>query len=373
MSISKILPVSLTGDRPTGQLHLGHYVGSLKTRLDLQTSHQQFILIADNQALTDNSKDPDKIKRNVIEVMADYLAVGLTPDLNNFCLQSALPALSDLTMFYLNFVTVSRLERNPTIRDEINSRGFERDIPAGFLCYPVSQAADITGFRANIVPVGEDQAPIIEQTNEIISKINRQIGTEFFTNIQSRIPQFGRLPGIDGKGKMSKSNGNSITLSATEKEISIAVAQMYTDPNHLKISDPGKTEGNIVFSYLDAFDDDKEEVEALKVHYRKGGLGDSTVKRRLIDVLNNVIGPIRERRLEVMKDKGMMLDILKDGTQKSQIVTTETYNLVRYGVVCLILRILRHPRTIAKINTYGVFRLEFRSPHVHDRIVPADF
>ena len=275
----------LTGDRTTGPLHLGHYVGSLRNRVALQHENTQYLLLADTQALTDNAHDPDKVRRNVMEVTLDYLAVGIDPTISTICLQSALPALAELTLLYLNFVTVARLERNPTIKEEIQARGFGRDIPAGFLCYPVAQAADITGFKATLVPVGEDQAPLIEQTNEIVRRLNRQANNGVLPEARALIPTIGRLPGVDGKAKMSKSQGNAITLSATDKEIEDAVNQMYTDPDHLRVSDPGRIEGNVVFTYLDAFDPDREAVADLKEHYRRGGLGDMTLKRRLTSIL----------------------------------------------------------------------------------------
>ncbi|WP_439098819.1 tryptophan--tRNA ligase [Bradyrhizobium yuanmingense] len=236
---SATLPVILTGDRTTGPLHLGHYVGSLKNRVALQTTHRQYLLLADTQALTDNARNPSRVRDNVLEIATDYLAVGIDPDQSTICLQSHLPALADLTLLYMNFVTVARLERNPTIKDEIQARGFGRDIPAGFLCYPVAQAADITGFKATIVPVGQDQAPLVELTNEVVRRINRQAGVDVLPEAHALIPRVARLPGIDGKAKMSKSQGNTVQLSATADEIREAVRRMFTDPNHLKASDPG--------------------------------------------------------------------------------------------------------------------------------------
>src|SRR4030088_2155909 len=285
MFVETARPIILTGDRTTGPLHLGHYAGSLRNRVTLQHTHQQFVLLADAQALTDNIDNPEKVRRNVMEVALDYLAVGIDPRETTICVQSALPALAELTQLYLNFVSVSRLERNPTIKDEIQMRGFERDIPAGFLCYPVAQAADITAFKATIVPVGEDQAPLIEQTNEVVRRINRQAGVDVLPEARALIPRVGRLPGIDGKAKMSKSQGNAIPLSATADEIREAVRRMFTDPNHLEVSDPGRVEGNVVFTYLDAFDEDRIAVDDLKARYIRGGLGDSIVKKRLDDVL----------------------------------------------------------------------------------------
>ncbi|WP_064195503.1 tryptophan--tRNA ligase, partial [Acinetobacter baumannii] len=307
-------PIILTGDRPTGQLHLGHFVGSLRSRVGLQDSHHQHLLLADAQALTDNADNPDKVRRNILEVALDYLAVGIDPTKTTICVQSCLPALNELTMLYLNFVTVARLERNPTIKSEIQMRGFERDIPAGFLCYPVAQAADITAFKATVVPVGEDQIPMIEQTNEIVRRVNRQIGQDLLPECKALLSNMARLPGFDGKAKMSKSLGNTIVLNASDKDIKKAVNAMYTDPNHLRIEDPGQVEGNIVFTYLDAFDPNKEEVEELKEHYRRGGLGDGTVKKRLEGVLKELITPIRERREELAKDPDYIMDVLRQGT-----------------------------------------------------------
>ncbi len=322
-------PVILTGDRPTGPLHLGHYVGSLKSRVALQETHKQYVLLADTQAMTDNADDPDKVRRNVLEVALDYLAVGIDPAKTTITVQSHLPALAELTLMYLNFVTVSRLERNPTIKDEIQARGFGRDIPAGFLCYPVSQAADITGFKAVLVPVGEDQAPLIEQTNEIVRRVNRQVGRDVLPEAAALIPKYGRLPGVDGKAKMSKSLGNAISLGASPDQIREAVHRMYTDANHLKVSDPGQVEGNVVFTYLDAFDPNAAEVEALKEHYRRGGLGDMVLKRRVEGILQEMLRPIRERREELAKNPDYVFDILKRGTEASREVTQRTLDEVR--------------------------------------------
>lgn len=325
-------PIILTGDRPTGQLHLGHFVGSLRTRVSLQDSHNQHILLADTQALTDNADNPDKVRNNILNVALDYLAVGIDPTKTTICIQSCLPALNELSMIYLNFVTLARLERNPTIKSEIQMRGFERDIPAGFLCYPVSQAADITAFKATVVPVGDDQIPMIEQTNEIVRRINRQAGRDILPECQALLSNTGRLPGFDGKAKMSKSLGNTIVLDASDADIKKAVNAMYTDPNHLRVEDPGQVEGNVVFTYLDAFDPNKEELEELKAHYRRGGLGDGTVKKRLTGILQELIAPIRERRAELAKDPDYILDILKQGTEKSQIITQATLDEVKEGL-----------------------------------------
>lgn len=325
-------PIILTGDRPTGQLHLGHFVGSLRTRVSLQDSHNQHILLADTQALTDNADNPDKVRNNILNVALDYLAVGIDPTKTTICIQSCLPALNELSMIYLNFVTLARLERNPTIKSEIQMRGFERDIPAGFLCYPVSQAADITAFKATVVPVGDDQIPMIEQTNEIVRRINRQAGRDILPECQALLSNTGRLPGFDGKAKMSKSLGNTIVLDASDADIKKAVNAMYTDPNHLRVEDPGQVEGNVVFTYLDAFDPNKEELEELKAHYRRGGLGDGTVKKRLTGILQELIAPIRERRAELAKDPDYIMDILKQGTEKCQIITQATLDEVKEGL-----------------------------------------
>jgi tryptophanyl-tRNA synthetase len=322
-------PVILTGDRTTGPLHLGHYVGSLKTRVALQSTHRQFLLLADAQALTDNAQDPARVRRNVLEVAIDYLAVGIDPALTTICVQSHLPALAELTVLYLNFVSVARLERNPTIKDEIQARGFGRDIPAGFLCYPVAQAADITAFKATVVPVGEDQAPLIEQTNEIVRRVNRQAGKDVLPQARALIPRIGRLPGADGKSKMSKSQGNAIPLSATPDQISEAVRSMFTDPNHLRATDPGRVDGNAVFTYLDAFDDDQATVDALKEHYTRGGLGDVVVKRRLNDVLQALLAPIRARREALARDPGYVLSVLQKGTASAQHETRATLDEIR--------------------------------------------
>ena len=295
-------PVILTGDRPTGKLHIGHHVGSLRQRVEAQHHYRQFVMIADLQALTDNGHNPAKVTDNVLEVMADYLAVGLDPAKTTFCLQSALPALSELTCYYLNLVSVARLERNPTVKAEIQQKGFERTLPAGFLVYPVSQAADITAFRASHVPVGEDQLPMLEQTNEIVRRFNSLVGKEVLTECQPILSDTGRLPGIDGKAKMSKSLGNTIELGMSAEEVKQAVFAMYTDPNHLKVSDPGQVEGNTVFAYLDAFHPDKALVAEMKAHYQRGGLGDMRCKQVLNDCLQTLLGanagasPGRHRR-----------------------------------------------------------------------------
>ena len=325
-------PVILTGDRTTGPLHLGHYIGSLKSRVELQHTHKQYVLLADTQALTDNADHPDKVRRNVLEVALDYLAVGIDPALSTICLQSALPALAELTMLYLNFVTVARLERNPTIKEEIKARGFGRDIPAGFLCYPAAQAADITAFRATVVPVGEDQTPLIEQTNELVRRLNRQIGRSVLPEARAITPLIGRLPGVDGRAKMSKSQGNALPLSASDDEIAAAVQRMYTDPDHLRASDPGRVEGNVVFTYLDAFDPDREAVAELKAHYQKGGLGDMVLKQRLTIILQATVAPIRERRAALSRDVDTIMDILRTGVQRGREITEQTKDEIVAGL-----------------------------------------
>lgn len=316
--------IILTGDRPTGPLHLGHFVGSLRNRVQFQHQYQQFIMLADSQALTDNMEDPGKVHRNVLEVALDYLAVGIDPTLSTIFIQSQIPELTELTFYYLNLVTVARLERNPTIKDEIRLRNFERDIPAGFLTYPVSQAADISAFKATLVPVGEDQIPMIEQTNEIVRRFNRLANQEVLVECQALVPEIGRLPGIDGKSKMSKSLGNVINLGASEVEIRAAVKKIYTDPLHLRIEDPGHLEGNVAFIYLDAFDQNKTALAEMKAHYVRGGLGDGVVKKRLEECLQELIKPIRERRLALAEDRGYVLQMLKEGTEKAREVAAKT-------------------------------------------------
>ncbi|MFV0507787.1 tryptophan--tRNA ligase [Shewanella algae] len=313
--------IILTGDRPTGKLHIGHYVGSLRQRVQVQDEFDQNVMIADYQALTDNGHNPAKVTDNILEVMADYLAAGLDPAKTRFCLQSALPALSELTCIYLNLVTVARLERNPTVKAEIQQKGFERTLPAGFLVYPVSQTADITAFRATHVPVGEDQLPMLEQSNEIVRRFNNLVGAEVLKECQAILSDTGRLPGLDGKAKMSKSLGNTIELGMSSDELKQAVFSMYTDPNHLRVEDPGRVEGNTVFSYLDAFHPDKALVAELKAHYRRGGLGDMKCKRILNDCLQELLAPMRERRSQAMADKGQLLAILQRGTEEARAIS----------------------------------------------------
>ncbi len=281
--------IILTGDRPTGKLHIGHYIGSLKNRVEMQNTgkYDTFIMIADQQALTDNARDPEKIKNSLIEVALDYLAVGIDPTKSTIFVQSQIPALAELNLYYLNLVTVSRLERNPTVKTEIAQKNFERSIPAGFFTYPVSQAADITAFKANLVPVGDDQEPMLEQTREIVRSFNSIYGKEVLVEPQGVFPPkgSGRLPGLDGNAKMSKSLGNAIYLADDADTLRKKVMSMYTDPNHIHIEDPGQIEGNMVFTYLDIFDSDKQKVAELKEHYQAGGLGDVKIKRYLNEVL----------------------------------------------------------------------------------------
>lgn len=317
----------LTGDRPTGPLHLGHYVGSLRNRVRLQSQHRQFVMIADLQALTDT--EPAKVRGNLLEVAFDYLAVGLDPAQSTIFVQSQVPQLAELTVHYLNLVTLARLERNPTVKEEIRQRGFERDVPAGFLTYPVSQAADITAFKATLVPVGADQQPMIEQTNEIVRRFNALTGTTVLVECAALIPEQGRLPGLDGGAKMGKSLGNALALSASPDEIRAAVKRMYTDRDHLRIEDPGQVEGNVVFAYLDAFDPDTTAVAELKAHYRRGGLADTAVKRRLEDLLQAQLAPIRARREMFARDPAAVRKILEEGCARARAVAGQTLHEVR--------------------------------------------
>ncbi|MGF1758565.1 tryptophan--tRNA ligase [Photobacterium sagamiensis] len=311
----------LTGDRATGPLHLGHLVGSLQQRVQLQDQYDQTVLVADLQGLTDNGHNPKKVSSNILNVVADYLAVGIDPAKTTICLQSAIPALSELTMYYSNLVSIARLERNPTVKNEIQSKAFGRSIPAGFLTYPVSQAADITAFRATLIPVGEDQLPMLEQTNEIVRKLNSIAQKDVLVECKALLSKVTRLPSTDGKSKMSKSMGNTIMLGSDERDISRAVKSMYTDPNHLRIDDPGKVEGNVVFTYLEAFHDDSDYVQSLKEHYQRGGLGDGTTKKILEECLQETLRPMRERRQYFLSDKAELIAILKQGTARAKCET----------------------------------------------------
>ncbi len=330
--------IILTGDRPTGRLHVGHYVGSLKRRVELQNSGEYdeiFIMIADAQALTDNADNPEKVRQNIIEVALDYLSCGLDPEKSTLLIQSQIPELTELTFYYMNLVTVSRLQRNPTVKNEIKMRNFETSIPVGFFAYPISQASDITAFKATTVPVGEDQLPMIEQTREIVRSFNHIYG-EVLTEPDALIPDNKaclRLPGIDGKAKMSKSLNNCIYLSDTEEEEKKKVMSMFTDPNHLRVQDPGQVEGNPVFIYLEAFCKDEhfarfwpeyQNLDELKAHYTRGGLGDVKVKRFLNSVLQDELAPIRGRRKEYEKNIPEVYRILKEGSMKAQKVAART-------------------------------------------------
>ena len=335
--------IILTGDRPTGRLHIGHYVGSLRRRVELQNSgefEKIFIMIADAQALTDNADNPEKVRQNIIEVALDYLSAGLDPAKSTILIQSQIPELTELTFYYMNLVTVSRLQRNPTVKAEIQMRNFETSIPVGFFCYPISQAADITAFKATTVPVGEDQLPMLEQTREIVRKFNDVYG-ETLVEPDALLPTEAaarRLPGTDGGAKMSKSLGNCIYISDNSAEVKTKVMSMFTDPDHIKVSDPGKIEGNTVFTYLDAFSKpehfaeylpDYANLDELKDHYRRGGLGDVKVKKFLLNVLEETLTPIRARRAEYQKDIAGVYDILKKGSEAAREVAAKTLSDVK--------------------------------------------
>lgn len=335
--------VILTGDRPTGKLHLGHYVGSLRRRVELQNSGEYdkiFIMIADTQALTDNADNPEKIRQNILEVALDYLSCGLDPAKSTLFIQSQVPELTELTMYYMNLVTVSRLQRNPTVKSEIQMRNFETSIPVGFFTYPISQASDITAFRATTVPAGEDQMPMVEQTREIVHKFNSVYGETLVTP-QILLPENQaclRLPGTDGKAKMSKSLGNCIYLSDSAEDVRKKVMSMYTDPEHIRVQDPGKIEGNTVFTYLDAFCrpeyfaefwPDYANLDEVKEHYQRGGLGDVKVKKFLNNVLQAELEPIRARRKEYEKDIPAVYEILKNGSAAAQAEAAQTLHDVR--------------------------------------------
>lgn len=332
--------IILTGDRPTGPLHLGHYLGSLRNRVELQNQQQNnqhlyssYILIADMQALTDNAGNPEVVANNILEVALDYLAVGINPSLSNIFIQSQIPEFSELTMYFLNLLTLNQIERNPTVKEEIKQKDFGNKIPVGFLVYPVSQAADILAFNADIVPVGADQIPMIEDTNMLARKFNQTYQVEVFKECHALVPEnFSRLVGIDGKAKMSKSLGNAIYLKDSSDELWQKVRQMYTDPNHIKVEDPGQIEGNVCFTYLDAFDNNKAEVEALKEHYARGGLGDMKIKKYLMEVLDAKLQPIRERREELAQDPQQVYEILATGTQKARAKVLETMLKVKQAM-----------------------------------------
>ncbi|MGE0198823.1 MAG: tryptophan--tRNA ligase [Simkaniaceae bacterium] len=321
--------IILTGDRPTGPLHLGHYVGSLRSRVELQTRCDQYVMIADLQALTDHAKESKLVRDSVLQVALDYLAVGIDPAKTVIFIQSLVPALPELTMYYLNLVTWNRLKHNPTVKQEILQKGFGESVPAGFMTYPISQAADITAFKATLVPVGEDQRPMIEQTNEVVRAFNRTYNTDVLVEAQALIPKIARLPGIDGQAKMSKSLGNAIYLSDPPDQVSKKVKKMYTDPNHLRVEDPGKVEGNPVFSYLDAFGTDLDKIQELKAHYERGGLGDSVVKKYLLEVLLEFLEPIQKRRAAYETQLEGIMDILRKGTEKANETASKTLSAVR--------------------------------------------
>ncbi|WP_191451091.1 tryptophan--tRNA ligase [Lactobacillus gallinarum] len=328
--------ILLTGDRPTGKLHIGHYIGSLKNRVKLQNSgkYDPYIMIADTQALTDNARNPEKIRNSLIQVALDYLAVGIDPSKSTIYVQSQIPALFELTSYYMDLVTVARLERNPTVKTEIKQKDFKDSIPVGFLNYPVSQAADITAFKATIVPVGDDQEPMLEQTREIVRTFNRVYNTDILVEPKGYFPPkgSGRLPGLDGNAKMSKSLGNCIYLSDDTKTVQKKVMSMYTDPNHIHVEDPGKVEGNTVFTYLDVFDPDKDKVAELKAEYQKGGLGDVKIKRYLNKVLEAELAPIRERREKYAQDEDAIYEMLLEGSKKANTVANETLEQVRDAI-----------------------------------------
>lgn len=326
--------ILLTGDRPTGKLHIGHYIGSLKNRVDLQDQYNSFIMIADQQALTDNARNPEKIRQSLTEVVLDYLAVGLNPEKVTVFIQSQIPELNELTMHYLNIVTIARLKRNPTVKSEIKEKNYSESLPAGFLIYPVSQAADITAFKATVVPVGDDQLPMIEQTNEIVRSFNKIYHQEVLVETKALLPAkgLGRLPGIDGKAKMSKSLNNAIYLSDTPDEIQRKVMSMYTDPNHIRVEDPGRIENNTVFTYLDAFCTEKHELQEMKDHYQRGGLGDVTVKRYLNEILQAELEPIRTRRQSYEGNLDYVYDIMQKGSLIARSVAATTLQEVRDAI-----------------------------------------
>jgi len=326
--------VVLTGDRPTGPLHLGHFVGSLQNRVELQEKCDQFVMVADLQALTDNVDNPQKVRDNVFQVLLDYLSVGIDPQKTTIFIQSLIPQIAELYVIYMNLVTVNRLKRNPTVKAEIQQKGFGENLTAGFLTYPVHQVADITVVKGNVVPVGGDQLPMIEQTNEICRRFNHIYNVDIFPEVTALISKVSRLTGTDGKAKMSKSLGNAIFLSDSADAVAKKVMTMYTDPDHIRVEDPGKIEGNVVFTYLDTFDSNKEKVQELKEHYQRGGLGDVKVKKYLIDVLNNMLDPIRNRRKELEKDKKAVIDIALQGSVKVKEIAAQTMKEVKTAI-CL--------------------------------------
>ncbi|MCF7806856.1 MAG: tryptophan--tRNA ligase [Simkaniaceae bacterium] len=326
MSRKKII---LTGDRPTGKLHLGHYVGSLKARVDLQSNYEQYVMIADAQALTDHYSEPEKVREHVLEVAMDYLSVGINPKETTIFIQSMIPEIHELAMYFLNLVTWNRLQHNPTVKAEIRQKGFKEGIPAGFMTYPVFQAADITAFHADLVPVGEDQRPMIEQTNEIVRSFNRIYKCDVLKEVEAHVPKIARLPGIDGSNKMSKTLGNAIYLSEDPDSVVKKIKKMTSDPNHVNIEDPGQVEGNPVFIYLDCFCSDIERLDELKAHYARGGLGDGVLKKYLAEVLVEFLKPIQRKRAEIEKNKGDVLKILKKGTEVAREKAADTLKRVK--------------------------------------------
>ena len=324
--------IVLTGDRPTGKLHIGHFVGSIQNRIKLQKeADKAFHMIADIQALTDNAENPDKVRNNVLEVALDNLACGLNPKNTIMFIQSEIPEIAELTVLFLNLVTLARLKRNPTVKSEMKDKGYEENVPVGFLCYPISQAADLLFCKSNLIPVGEDQLPVLEQANEIVDDFNR-IYRKTFDRVKPLVGDTPRLVGIDGNAKMGKSLGNGIYLADSYEEISKKVMNMYTDPNHIHIQDPGKVEGNVVFTYLDIFDEDKAGVVELKKQYEKGGLGDVVIKKRLIEVLEKIIKPIRERREKLAKNPKVVMKILEKGTKVARKEAQKTMKEVRKAI-----------------------------------------
>ena len=328
--------VILTGDRPTGKLHLGHFVGSLRNRVRLQADadNDLYIMVADQQALTDNARNPKKVQDSILQVALDYLAVGIDPAKTTLFIQSQIPQLPELTLYFLNLVTTSRLKRNPTVKSEIQQKDFKSSIPAGFFIYPVSQAADIAAFKASHVPVGDDQKPMIEQTREIVRDFNATYQTNVLVEPDIVLPPKGqgRLVGIDGSGKMSKSLGNGIYLSDSADDIQKKVMSMYTDPDHIHVEDPGKVEGNVVFTYLDVFAQDKDKVQDLKDHYRAGGLGDVKLKRYLNEILQAQLKPIRDRRQELEANPDYVYSILKEGSQAAEKIASQTLDQVKQAM-----------------------------------------
>jgi len=321
----------LTGDRPTGPLHLGHYVGSLKNRVSLQDEYEQFILIADIQALTDNYDNPQKIKDNILELALDYLSVGINPEKSTIVIQSQVPELAELTVYLMNMITVAQLERNPTVKNEIRQKGYRENVPVGFFTYPISQAADILGFQANLVPVGEDQLPMIEQSREIARRFNSLYG-QTFVEPKEMLSEVPRLCGIDGKEKMSKSLGNTINLNDSSDVVLEKVMRMYTDPARVRATDPGHTENNPLFIYLNAFHEDKKEIKDFENRYRLGKVGDIEIKKRLAEILNNFLEPIRQKRKEYENNIPLVNSILKQGTERGREVVQQTMRLVRKAV-----------------------------------------